>query len=112
MSRKLDELRARGQTQPGFIEGYEARDALVRMGDMLRQAREASGLTQQALARKIGMQQPAISRLESGFGPNGPELETVMRFVHGCDLELVLAVKPRAEVAADSERDTSFETTM
>lgn len=110
MSKKLDELRARGQEWPGFQEGYAARDALVRMGDMLRQAREASGLTQEALAEKIGMKQSGISRLESGFGPHGPELDTVMRFVHGCNLELVMAVKSRA--AGVGEPDRSFETTM
>jgi hypothetical protein len=29
-------------------EGYEARDALIRMGEMLRKVGEASGLTQQS----------------------------------------------------------------
>lgn len=95
MSNKIDELRARGLQNEGFREGYEARDGLIRMGEMLRKAREASGFTQEALALKIGMKQPAISRLESGFGPHGPEMDTVMRFVHGCNLELVIGVQPK-----------------
>ena len=37
------------------------------------------------LAERIGMAQPAISRLESGFGPRGPE--TIMRYVHGCNAQ-------------------------
>jgi FimV-like protein len=103
MSKKLDELRQRGQAYAGFREGYEARDALIRVGEMLSKARESSGLTQEALADRIGMKQSAISRLESGFGPHGPELDTVMRFVHGCDLELVVAVKSKG----DSEKGIS-----
>jgi ribosome-binding protein aMBF1 (putative translation factor) len=95
MSKKMDELRQRGLQNEGFREGYEARDGLIRMGEMLRKAREASGLTQEALAAKIGMKQPAVSRLESGFGPHGPEVDTVMRFVHGCNLELVIGVQPK-----------------
>jgi len=112
VSKKLTELRRRGQEYPGFREGYEARDALIRMGEMLRQAREARGLTQEALAEKIGMKQPAISRLEAGFGPHGPEIDTVMRYVHGCDLELVVAVRPRAPDGDERESVASFETTL
>jgi transcriptional regulator with XRE-family HTH domain len=114
MSKQLTELRKRGREFPGFREGYDARDALIRVGEMLRQVREAAGLTQDELADKIGMKQPAISRLESGTGPHGPELDTVMRFVHGCDLELTVGAKPRA-LAADAvaaERGSSFETTL
>jgi transcriptional regulator with XRE-family HTH domain len=95
MSKKLEQLRREGMTHEGFREGYDARDGLIRLGDMLRRAREASGLTQEMLASKIGMAQPAISRLESGFGPHGPEMDTVMRFVHGCEAELVVSVKTK-----------------
>lgn len=102
MSRKLEQLRRQGMAHEGFREGYSARDGLIRLGDLLRQAREASGLTQDMLASKIGMTQPAISRLESGFGPHGPEMDTVMRFVHGCEAELVVSVQPKA--SAEQER--------
>jgi transcriptional regulator with XRE-family HTH domain len=112
MSRKLDQLRQLGMTHGGFREGYEARDGLIRLGNLLRQAREVSGLTQETLAIKIGMSQPAISRLESGFGPHGPEMDTVMRFVHGCEAELVVGIKhresPQNSVAANE--DTALET--
>lgn len=99
----LDELRARGLQDPGFREGYEARDALIRLGGMLKQARESSGLTQEELAAKVGMSQPTISRLESGFGPRGPEVETIMRFVHGCDLELIVGTAAPRDVIERQE---------
>jgi|SRR5271168_4743675 len=112
MSRKLDQLRERGMQYEGFREGYEARDGLIRLGNLLRQAREVSGLTQESLAEKIGMTQPAISRLESGFGPHGPEMDTVMRFVHGCEAELVVGIKPKVsqQESAAANEDTALET--
>jgi transcriptional regulator with XRE-family HTH domain len=101
-------------TNEGFREGYDARDGLIRLGDMLRMAREASGLTQETLATKIGMSQPAVSRLESGFGPHGPEMDTVMRFVHGCEAELVVSVKSRAGSASPDKKDAvmAFSTSL
>jgi DNA-binding XRE family transcriptional regulator len=104
---KLDEMRARGFQNQGFREGYAGRDALIRLGEMLQQLREASGLTQTQLACRVGMTQPAVSRMESGLGPNGPEIDTVMRFMHGCDFELVIGAKQRAKhrkQAASSRR--------
>jgi HTH-type transcriptional regulator / antitoxin HipB len=94
---KLDEMRARGFQNEGFREGYTARDALIRLGEMLQQLREASGLTQTQLASRVGMTQPAVSRIESGLGPNGPEIDTVMRYMHGCDFELVIGAKQRGK---------------
>lgn len=95
MSKKLDELRGRGLKSEAFREGYAARDALIRLGTLLRRVREASGMTQVELAERVGMTQPAVSRIESGFGPHGPEIDTVMRFVQGCDFELVIGAKHR-----------------
>lgn len=97
MSKKTEELLREGLKHEGFREGYEAREAMIRLGNMLRQAREAAGETQESLAAKIGMSQPAISRLESGFGPHGPEMDTVTRFVHGCKAELVVGIKAKSE---------------
>ena len=112
MSKKLDQLRDHGLRYEGFREGYEARDGLIRLGNLLRQAREISGLTQETLAIKIGMTQPAISRLESGFGPHGPEMDTVMRFVHGCEAELVVGIKRKVSEHTSAAPDdaTALET--
>jgi HTH-type transcriptional regulator/antitoxin HipB len=108
---KLAKLREQGLQHEGFREGYESRDALIRLGDMLRRVRESTGFTQEELAKKTGMTQPAISRLEAGFGRRGPELDTVMRFVHGCAAELVVSVKSASD--ATSKRPTAeFETAM
>lgn len=98
MTGKTEELIREGLKHEGFREGYEAREAMIRLGNMLRQTREAKGYTQEYLAKKIGMSQPAISRLESGFGPHGPEMDTVTRYVHGCGAELVVGIKPNGKI--------------
>jgi transcriptional regulator with XRE-family HTH domain len=115
MSTKLAELRALGLEQKGFREGYDARDALIRFGAMLRRVRESAGLTQEDLAKRVGMTQPAVSRLETGLGSHGPEIDTVMRFVHGCQAELVVSVKSRGTQEDEqlvASALTTFETAM
>ena len=47
--------------EKGFDEGYEQ----FKIGVMLRQAREAAGLTQEALARRLKTKKSAISRIEN-----------------------------------------------
>jgi transcriptional regulator with XRE-family HTH domain len=98
MATRTEELIREGLKHEGFREGYAAREAMIRLGDMLRQTREAAGYTQEALAKRIGMSQPAISRLEGGFGPHGPEMDTVTRFVHGCEAELVIGIKATPKI--------------
>lgn len=91
---RMDALQEIGERHEGFRDGYDARDSLIRFGDTLRQLRESVGLTQEQLAIKVGMSQPAVSRLESGFGPRGPEMDTVLRFVHGCEASLTVNIEP------------------
>ncbi|OGP60941.1 MAG: transcriptional regulator [Deltaproteobacteria bacterium RBG_13_61_14] len=45
----------------GYDEGYEQ----FKVGVMLRQAREAAGLTQEELARRLKTKKTAISRIEN-----------------------------------------------
>jgi HTH-type transcriptional regulator / antitoxin HipB len=45
----------------GFDEGYEQ----FKIGEVLRQAREAAGLTQEELANRVHTKKTAISRIEN-----------------------------------------------
>jgi len=45
----------------GFDEGYEQ----FKIGEVLRQAREAAGLTQEELAQRVHTKKTAISRIEN-----------------------------------------------
>ncbi len=50
----------------GFKEGYEKEVARLEMIHQIRQARLSKKMTQEGLAKKAGMPQSVIARLESG----------------------------------------------
>ena len=62
-------------------------------GDLIRAARKAEGLTQAALARRLGITQPAIARLEAA----GDEVTvaTLQRALNAMGRALVLQVVER-----------------
>jgi HTH-type transcriptional regulator / antitoxin HipB len=55
----------RKTSDPAFADGYEAGYLDFRIGVLLRQAREAAGLTQEQVARQLGTKKSAISRIEN-----------------------------------------------
>jgi transcriptional regulator with XRE-family HTH domain len=62
-------------------------------GALIREAREAEGLTQAALARRLGITQPSIARLEAA----GDEVTvaTLQRALNAMGRALVLEVVPQ-----------------
>jgi len=48
-----------------FAEGYEEGYEQLKIGVMLRQARESAGLTQEELALRLNTRKTAISRIEN-----------------------------------------------
>lgn len=75
---------------PELRSAVRQAEARAQFGAMVRQAREAAGLSQSALAAAIGMRQPDISGIE--LGGTDPRLSTLMRLA---------AVLGRLEVTAD-----------
>lgn len=53
----------------------------MRLGQVIREARIAAGLSQRALAQRAGSTQAAISRYERGLA--SPSVETLERLVRG-----------------------------
>ncbi len=72
----------------------ESRYALIRE---LLYARQHAGLTQEAVARKIGTTKSAISRLESA-SKHAPSIATLKKYAAavGCELIIKLEPKPNA----------------
>jgi transcriptional regulator with XRE-family HTH domain len=58
------------------------------MGTYLRRLRDQAGLSQRDLARRLGCQQPAISRLEAG--EVRPNIATLQRIAEALGLQLEL----------------------
>lgn len=59
-------------------------------GDLLREARLRTGLTQRELARRAGTSQPAIARWESGEVV--PSFERLRELIRACGLELTVGL--------------------
>lgn len=58
----------------------------------LRQARTSAGLSQRKLARRSGMAQPAIARIESGRVE--PGIDTLAKLLDACGVSLTTETKP------------------
>jgi transcriptional regulator with XRE-family HTH domain len=69
----------------------------MRGGDLVREARRRSRLTQRQLAERVGTTQSAIARLERGA--TEPTFERVAELVGACGLALV----PQLLVADDAD---------
>ena len=57
-------IQNRTERDPEFAEYYDVGYADFKIGVILRQAREAAGLTQDEVAHKLKTQKSAISRIE------------------------------------------------
>ena len=51
---------------PEFAAEYEAELQRLRIAEQIAKARQAEGLTQEGLARRMGTSQPTVARLERG----------------------------------------------
>jgi hypothetical protein len=61
-------------------------------GAFLKEARRAAGLSQRELARRAGVAQPVLSRIERGHA--SPRFETLDRLLRACGRGLELVERP------------------
>lgn len=83
----------------GFRRGYEEELEKLRIVDTLIQLRERQGLTQIGLARRMGVSQPFIAKLESGETHNF-SLETLLKLALALNSELEVRFHPKQAKAA------------
>jgi DNA transposition AAA+ family ATPase len=64
--------------------------------DELLKAREASGLSQAEIARRMGTKPPALSRMLSGLGSasHSPSVATLRRYAEACGMKLHISMTP------------------
>lgn len=68
---------------PEVRAGYEEARRAIELGDMVRRLRLDGGLSQEDLARRAGMTQSALSRLERGGGvPTITVLDRIAKALH------------------------------
>lgn len=87
---------------PEFRVGYEETMRNVRFGYALGTVREQRGLTQQALADRVGVKRTAITRLEGG--DHAPTMTTLLKLVQALDAKLTIDADGRIELVAHRRR--------
>jgi DNA-binding XRE family transcriptional regulator len=77
--------------RPGFKQAYDALELEYNVTDQLLKARARAGLTQDAVAERMGTTKSAVSKLESA-GKHAPSLSTLKRYAQavGCELQIKL----------------------
>ena len=70
---------------------------------LLVEARRAAGLSQRDLARRAGVAQPAVSRIERGH--LSPRLDTLDRLLRACGKGIDLVSRPGAGLDRTSIRE-------
>jgi transcriptional regulator with XRE-family HTH domain len=89
-----EEMVAEWREDPEFQAEYDALEEEFALFDALIAARQAAGLSQAEVAKRMGTKTPAIARLESTGGKHkpSPTLNTLRRYAKavGCKLEIRL----------------------
>ena len=83
---------ARASKRKGFAEAYDALDLEYHLASQMLKARSRAGLTQDAVAERMGTTRSAISRLESAGKKHAPSIATLQRYAQavGCELQVKL----------------------
>jgi len=91
------EFLARAANREGFAEAYAALALEYQLADQMLKARARAGLTQDAVAERMGTTKSAVSRLESA-GKHAPSLATLKRYAQavGCELQVKLVPQKTA----------------
>jgi transcriptional regulator with XRE-family HTH domain len=79
--------------EPKYRKAYEAVEEEFTLASAVIAARNRAGLTQQALARKMGTTQPVVARLESGR--TRPSMRTLERLAEATGSRLLIRFESR-----------------
>ena len=88
---------AKTSERKGFTEAYKALALEYQLASQMLKARSRAGLTQDAVAERMGTNKSAISRLESA-GKHAPSFATLTRYASavGCELQVKLVSQKAA----------------
>lgn len=85
-------------TEPEFRHAFEQRRLIHEVALAVKGMRQAAGLTQAELAKRIGASQPMIARIEKGLDQRTPQFDTLQRIATalGRQLKLVFSLPAKA----------------
>lgn len=81
----------KAKRRQGFSQAYEVLGVEYAVASEMLAARTRAGLTQEAVATRMGTSKSTVSRLESG-GKHGPSLASLKRYAQavGCKVQIRL----------------------
>ena len=90
-----DAFLKKASKRKGFVEAYDSLEEEYALAREMLTARARAGLTQEAVADRMGTTKSAVSRLESG-GKTAPSLKTLKKYAKavGCKLHIELVPTP------------------
>ena len=92
--RRLNEMSAEERAE--FEEGRQAVELAFQIGNSIRELREAAGLSQRALARRMRTSQAQVARVEAGMV--AATLSTLQRAAQALDVVLTVDFAERRGV--------------
>lgn len=98
--RNASQIRAEDLADPEIAAEYNRTELAHAVAMRVLKYRTENGLSQSALARLLGMHQPAIARLEAG--DHEPALATLERLARGLDIEFHIDITPEASGLRDT----------
>ncbi len=89
---RVTDLHKRWMKEAKYRKEYDALEKEFVLASAVIEARGRAGLSQRALARKMGTTQPVVARLESGR--TRPSLRTLERFAEATGSRLHISFMP------------------
>lgn len=105
---KLTAFEEAALLDPDVKFGFDNYDALKQIGELVREMRADSGLSQVDLQEASGIAQADISRVESGSMERGPSLLTLVRLAHGAGKRLVIGLESAEGESVEAARLLHF----
>ena len=95
---RISDLHKRWMEESKYRKAYAALENEFVLASAAMDVRTRAGLTQGALARKMGTTQPVVARLESGRGH--PSMRTLDRLAKATGSRLIISFAPIAVASA------------
>jgi len=94
---RVTDLHKKWMKEPKYRKAYESLEEEFALASAVIDARSRAGLTQQALAHKMGTTQPVVARLESGR--TRPSMRTLERLAAATGSRLLIRFESRPSKA-------------
>ena len=91
---RISEMHKKWMKEPKYRKAYEALEEEFVLAAAVMEVRNRAGLTQEALAQKMGTTQPVVARMESGR--THPSMRTLERLADATGSRLRISFEPRA----------------